>query len=182
MRIIVPLDAESEDALLRGEGGLDPEWYLETYPDVARAGMDPYFHYLVHGWREGRDPRSDFLTRFYLMTNPDVARLHINPLVHYLAYGKREGRLPAPEPRSASGDDIVVLNGVEILIDPTVMSEHMQWAIQYGQLSMPEASLIGRIVEQGDRFVELGAGIGYTSAVVALQGKAETITVVEANP
>ncbi len=30
-------------------------YYLETNPDVRAAGMDPAFHYLVHGGREGRD-------------------------------------------------------------------------------------------------------------------------------
>jgi hypothetical protein len=34
----------------------DSAWYLATYPDVAAAGMDPMEHYLVQGFREGRNP------------------------------------------------------------------------------------------------------------------------------
>lgn len=34
----------------------DPEWYLQTYPDVAAAGVDPRRHYEQHGRREGRLP------------------------------------------------------------------------------------------------------------------------------
>ena len=32
----------------------DPASYLARYPDVAKAGMDPYLHYLNHGRAEGR--------------------------------------------------------------------------------------------------------------------------------
>ena len=34
----------------------DPAWYLETYGDVASAGMDPLRHYLRYGRAEGRLP------------------------------------------------------------------------------------------------------------------------------
>ena len=32
----------------------DPKYYLEKYPDVATAGIDPFFHYINDGRREGR--------------------------------------------------------------------------------------------------------------------------------
>ena len=32
----------------------DPEAYLFHNPDVAAAKMDPTYHYLAHGWQEGR--------------------------------------------------------------------------------------------------------------------------------
>lgn len=35
----------------------DPEWYLENYPDVAQAGINPWQHYLHHGAKEGRLPK-----------------------------------------------------------------------------------------------------------------------------
>ncbi|WP_226645174.1 glycosyltransferase [Microbulbifer variabilis] len=34
----------------------DPQWYLQTYPDVAAAGVDPWVHYINHGRFEGRQP------------------------------------------------------------------------------------------------------------------------------
>ena len=43
---------------------LDPEAYLETYPDVRAAGIDPVSHWLEHGMAEGR--------RFF----PDTTFLH----------------------------------------------------------------------------------------------------------
>jgi hypothetical protein len=34
----------------------NPHWYLHQYPDVAKAGVDPYQHYLTYGQFEGRQP------------------------------------------------------------------------------------------------------------------------------
>lgn len=34
----------------------DREWYVETYPDVAAAGVDPWRHFLCYGRYEGRLP------------------------------------------------------------------------------------------------------------------------------
>lgn len=68
------------------------EWYFSVYPDVAEAKIDPYKHYLKHGWKEGRDPGPNFSTRAYLVNNPDVKAAGINPLVHFEKYGFRENR------------------------------------------------------------------------------------------
>ena len=35
---------------------VDKEWYLDTYPDVAAAGIDPAIHFERHGRFEGRLP------------------------------------------------------------------------------------------------------------------------------
>lgn len=72
----------------------DAEWYLQQNPDVAQAGVDPFEHYMTHGWREGRDPHPLFDTSFYLENNPDIAEAGENPLVHYCLFGWREGRNP----------------------------------------------------------------------------------------
>lgn len=70
----------------------DPDWYLETYPDIAVAGLDPAMHYLTSGWLETRDPGPDFSTSGYLKANSDVARSGGNPLLHYIEHGMSEGR------------------------------------------------------------------------------------------
>ncbi|WCM25709.1 glycosyltransferase [Sphingomonas sp. QA11] len=43
---------------LRRHSTFDCQWYLEQYPDVAAAGMDPARHFILHGRREGRLPNS----------------------------------------------------------------------------------------------------------------------------
>jgi hypothetical protein len=72
----------------------DARFYLDANPDVARAGVDPIEHFLVSGWREGRDPSRAFSVREYLDANPDVAAAGMNPFVHYLRAGRAEGRRP----------------------------------------------------------------------------------------
>lgn len=48
--------------------GLDPhpkfntKYYLDTNPDVAKSGQNPFFHYILHGRQEGRWPNSSPLT------------------------------------------------------------------------------------------------------------------------
>lgn len=79
-------------ALVRASGLFDAAFYLSTYPDVKSAIIDPLEHFVLNGWREGRDPGPSFSCRGYLYLNPDVAAADINPLVHYLTNGASEGR------------------------------------------------------------------------------------------
>jgi len=78
-------------------GLFDPAYYLNRYPDIRDAGINPLKHYLIFGWKEGRDPSGKFDTKYYLITNPDVKQAGINPLLHFLYFGKKEGRRPVPE-------------------------------------------------------------------------------------
>jgi HAD superfamily hydrolase (TIGR01549 family) len=78
--------------LLAASDLFDANWYAATYPDVAKAGVNPIHHYLRRGWIEGRTPSPRFDPNHYLKNNPDVARAGVNPLVHYLRCGIREDR------------------------------------------------------------------------------------------
>jgi len=70
-------------------------YYLETNPDVRTAGVDPAFHYLVYGGREGRDPGPFFSSKAYLARYPDVAEAGVNALLHYETRGRGENRIVA---------------------------------------------------------------------------------------
>lgn len=72
----------------------DAHWYLRTYPDVRKVGMDPAKHFVLHGWREARDPSPNFSVSDYLEANPDVKDSQCNPVLHFIHFGKSEGRLP----------------------------------------------------------------------------------------
>ncbi|CAG9213440.1 hypothetical protein [Burkholderia vietnamiensis] len=72
----------------------DVKYYLACHPDVEAAGVDALDHFMVHGWREGRNPSREFDVRYYLATNTDVDAIGMNPFVHYLQSGRLEGRLP----------------------------------------------------------------------------------------
>ena len=65
----------------------DSEYYLKEYADVRKAAIDPFTHYLTHGWREGRDPRPDFSVTKYLERHPDARQQELEPLLHYLSNG-----------------------------------------------------------------------------------------------
>lgn len=39
----------------------DPDWYLQQHQDVAKAGAEPFRHYIDYGVKEGRPPNADFL-------------------------------------------------------------------------------------------------------------------------
>ncbi len=79
-------------SLIRKSEFYDAAWYVENYPDVKSANLDPAIHYYMNGALEGRDPSPIFSTMTYLHLNPDVKSADINPLVHYLLYGAVENR------------------------------------------------------------------------------------------
>ena len=70
----------------------DTSFYLDSYPDVRKADIDPFLHYMSHGWREGRNPSSTFDTKRYLSLHDDVRQAGHNPLLHYVLRGRVEGR------------------------------------------------------------------------------------------
>ena len=56
--------SDADRALVAGE--FDAAYYLATYRDIATAGMDPLHHFVVTGWREGRNPAPVFSVKDYL--------------------------------------------------------------------------------------------------------------------
>ena len=48
----------------------DGAWYLATYPDVKREGLNPLVHYLEVGSKEGRLPHPLFDRNWYLTPLP----------------------------------------------------------------------------------------------------------------
>ncbi len=72
----------------------DAEWYLESNPDIAAVGIDPFLHFIRFGAAELRQPNRYFDGRWYLSNNPDVAEQGLDPFLHYFHRGDREGRGP----------------------------------------------------------------------------------------
>ena len=95
LEVDAPVEVDDR-GLAGGPGGVDGDWYLERYPDVAEAGVDPTDHYLEFGWHELRDPRPDFSTADYLSRHPDVVG---NPFVQALRHPSA-----AAEERAPAGD------------------------------------------------------------------------------
>lgn len=62
----------------------DQNWYLKTYPDIARSGLDPVRHFAEYGWREGRSPSEHFPNAVYLFYHPELKSGTDGPLVSFL--------------------------------------------------------------------------------------------------
>lgn len=78
--------------------------------------------------------------------------------------------------------EIVEIRGVKAPLDPSIMSETMMAVIRSGAYEGREAEKLPELVEEGERIVEIGGGIGYLSALVGKLGRAASIAVIEANP
>ena len=78
--------------IMNGSDLFDRDFYLETYRDVAAAGVDLVEHYFVYGWREGRRPHPSFDGQWYSRHYADTVQSDENPLVHHLTRGRFEGR------------------------------------------------------------------------------------------
>lgn len=89
--------------LLKKSPLFDANWYLQTYPDVAKAGMNPAEHYLRHGGFENRNPSPHFDSGAYLRRYPDVRQAGANPLIHFLLDGERQGCEAEPVKESDGG-------------------------------------------------------------------------------
>ncbi len=76
--------------LIKESGEFDEAYYLKTYDDVARAGNDPLEHWVVTGFREGRNPSATFDTSYYYRWMPSNSWGRLNPLVHYLLEGRAQ--------------------------------------------------------------------------------------------
>ncbi len=87
------------------EQAFDREFYLKRYPDVAASGLDPLYHYLAYGWKEGRDPTATFSTVFYLSRNGEIQRAGVNPFVHFVLRGAGEKR-----PSAAYGQNLDLID------------------------------------------------------------------------
>jgi hypothetical protein len=108
----------------------DRDWYLANNPDVATAKLNPVYHYLRYGAREGRAPGPHFSGQAYKRANPDVADSGENPLLHFIRVGAREGRSPG-----------YGLNGAE-LRSPLDAAAYREWVRRYDTLSEADRQAI----------------------------------------
>lgn len=62
----------------------DEQYYITNYPDILEQDIDPFEHYVNFGWREGKNPNSEFdstlYSNLYLLYNK---KYELNPLAHY---------------------------------------------------------------------------------------------------
>ena len=81
---------------LKGLGLFDENFYATSYPDVIAVGADPFEHFFLYGYKEGRKPNPIFDPIWYVTTYPDVQEADMQPLLHYASIGEPDGRRPSP--------------------------------------------------------------------------------------
>lgn len=74
------------------------------------------------------------------------------------------------------------LSGVVIPEEPGVITPTIRQAIVEKRFEAAEARQISQIVEAGDRVIEIGAGIGYISTLLARERRVASVLAIEANP
>ncbi len=72
--------------------------------------------------------------------------------------------------------------GVRIPLDESIFSETLLEAILTGKYERKEAAELGKIIEPGERILEIGGGIGFMSTLAARHPNTASVRVFEANP
>ena len=85
------------------------------------------------------------------------------------------------QPRSEAEEMIVHL-GVKIPLQRPLLSQTIINALEKGFYEKQESKELERLIEPDERILEIGAGIGFISALCAQNGKAAAIRAYEANP
>lgn len=76
----------------------------------------------------------------------------------------------------------IVSNNIIVPIDKEVISPKLIRTIKRGNYERDEASKINQIIKEGERILELGAGIGFISAICGKNKAVEKMLLYEANP
>lgn len=81
-------------------------------------------------------------------------------------------------------DGLELLNhfSIKLPYDKNIISFNIKKAIENGSYEGKEAREIDRIVQQGERILEVGAGLGFISSIASKNDKVESVMAIEANP
>lgn len=99
-RQVFPAEENTEQIkkLIHNSKIFDASYYLEHNPDVARAKKNPLEHYIKFGYKEKRQPCSEynFDQIWYIREYLNNWRIKPNPLLHYLVLSKKYNLQPRP--------------------------------------------------------------------------------------
>lgn len=78
--------------------------------------------------------------------------------------------------------EIVEHFGIRLHVDPEFMSPKLVKALKAGYYEAPEARNIGKIIQPNEVILEIGAGIGFMTALMLKNPDVERVVSFEANP
>lgn len=79
-------------------------------------------------------------------------------------------------------DDFVRSRGLKFPKHPGIIKGRIRGSLRQGTYERKEADAVLRVVREGDRILELGAGIGFMSTHISKSRKIKEINTFEANP
>ncbi len=97
------------------------------------------------------------------------------PFPHPLA--PRKGRAGTNAPTES-----LIASGVRIPLDRRIVTPPIEAALRNGTYEADETRSLPQVVQSGDRVLELGAGMGFVSTILANRTEAAKIIAMEANP
>lgn len=156
----------------------DPEFYLETYPQVREGGIDPWKHFLNTGPQKGSASLEGpahpdwFDPEFYLEAYPQVREGGIDPWEHFLNHGYQEGRRPSKLMDVYDFDGLTSVHNSSFMQDPAFVraynrgsqaargvDHHWYWRFNVGLWCLRTAmKLPGDFVEFGVNYGMLASG------------------------
>jgi len=110
-----PNEAAEEDLLQRAHLLFDPDFYNRKNPDVVAAKVDPWRHFLRHGWKEFRRPYRSFDPFYYTRTHLDPDSEPRNALLHYALIGQAQGLSTIPS-RDTRDDRATLSSSLQALL------------------------------------------------------------------
>lgn len=96
-------------AINYGVSLFDVKYYLDTYYEVKKSGMDPLLHYLSTGHKDNYNPSSKFDTKKYRDSYMENC-FNLDPLTHFMTVGRFEGAVPDSVDPGDRSDDVIAAN------------------------------------------------------------------------
>jgi glycosyltransferase involved in cell wall biosynthesis len=123
----------------------DAEFYAEKNPDVVRAKVDMFDHFLNIGYKECRNPSAGFDVKFYVQRylHGDFST---NPFIHFWAHRNEPGIYGRPP-----DDEVTISRELKKYCQPGPMFEEIQRSASPWQ---PQAKLLAYYLPQFHTFKE----------------------------
>jgi FkbM family methyltransferase len=78
--------------------------------------------------------------------------------------------------------EVVAVGPIKVPIVPGIVTEPILATLRAGKYENARQKCLRPMVEDGDRIVDIGGGIGFISTLMALEGRAERIVSIEGHP